>query len=168
MALERPAWYDFIMLISTKSAKETQKIAQNMAQEALKVLAANTTSKALIISLQGHLGAGKTTFTQGFARGLGIKEKVASPTFVIMKKYAVKLPHKNHKAARHANLYHIDCYRIRPEDLWVLGFKEMASDSCSIVLLEWGDRVKRILPKERITIEFRHAGEGKRRLMISA
>ena len=85
--------------------------------------------------MRGDLGAGKTTFTQGFFRGLGIKRNPISPTFVIMRRYAV--PRKHFK-----NIYHFDAYRLkRTEDLAVLGFDDVLSDAKNIVLIEWPERV---------------------------
>jgi tRNA threonylcarbamoyladenosine biosynthesis protein TsaE len=97
--------------------------------------------------LYGELGSGKTTFVQGFARGLGIQEKVLSPTFVIMKSYPIP------RAQR--MFYHIDCYRIKDEqNLLALGWKEIVSDPRNLVLIEWPERIQNILPKDAISISF--------------
>jgi tRNA threonylcarbamoyladenosine biosynthesis protein TsaE len=85
--------------IITKSAEETQKLGKKIAGEM------KSRKTAVVLGLQGDLGSGKTTFLQGFARGLNIKEKILSPTFVIMKKF--QAPTQNFKY-----LYHLDCYRI--------------------------------------------------------
>ncbi|MBU1255478.1 tRNA (adenosine(37)-N6)-threonylcarbamoyltransferase complex ATPase subunit type 1 TsaE, partial [Patescibacteria group bacterium] len=69
--------------IITKSDQETKELAGEIAQEML----GRENSEALVIGLEGDLGSGKTTFIQGIAQGLGIKDKITSPTFVIMKKY---------------------------------------------------------------------------------
>ena len=74
--------------------------------------------KALVIALRGDLGAGKTTFTQGFFRGLGIKRNPISPTFVIMRRYALH-------AEGFRNVYHFDAYRLKKEeDMEVLGVRK--------------------------------------------
>ncbi|MDP2664777.1 MAG: tRNA (adenosine(37)-N6)-threonylcarbamoyltransferase complex ATPase subunit type 1 TsaE [bacterium] len=105
---------------------------------------------AVVLSLEGELGSGKTTFSQGFAKGLGIRGRVTSPTFVIVKPY--KLQTKNYKL-----LYHIDCYRLKkPQELLELGWKDMAANHKAIILMEWGNRVKQILPKHTIRISFSH------------
>jgi len=83
------------MKFVSSSTRETKKFAENLAKE---VRQAESRKKAMVFGLQGDLGSGKTTFVQGFARGLGIKEKILSPTFVILKSYG--------------SFFHIDCYRI--------------------------------------------------------
>jgi len=127
--------------IKTKSASETQKIAKLLAEDILQ--GRPKTKKGLIFAFSGDLGSGKTTFIQGFLKGLGVKNKVTSPTFVIMKHY---------KCA-----YHIDCYRLRkPAELTNLGFKEFLNKPKSIFLIEWAEKIKRILPKDTIWLEFKH------------
>lgn len=94
-----------------------------------------------VLGLIGDLGAGKTVFAKGLAAGLGIKQKITSPTFVLMKVYPV-----NKKSIK--NLVHIDAYRLKSErDLEAIGATEYFSDPSSVVLIEWADRVKKILPK---------------------
>ncbi|MDP2910138.1 MAG: tRNA (adenosine(37)-N6)-threonylcarbamoyltransferase complex ATPase subunit type 1 TsaE, partial [bacterium] len=70
-----------------KSAEETQKIAKNFARKILKETKGR--KEALVFALRGDLGGGKTTFLQGFAKGLGVKEKITSPTFNIFKKFVL-------------------------------------------------------------------------------
>ena len=90
---------------------------------------------ALIFALTGELGSGKTTFVQGFLRGLGVRKKITSPTFVITKSYKLK-------AKSYQTVYHIDCYRIkRPSELLKLGIKEILNDSRNIVLIEWAEKI---------------------------
>jgi len=132
----------------TDSSKETQKIAAGLAK---KFLRAKTKRKnALVFALMGELGSGKTTFVQGFLRGLGIKKKITSPTFVIAKNY--KLKTKNYKQA-----YHIDCYRIKKADeLLKLGLREVLENPQNIVLIEWAEKNKKILPKNFVWLKFEH------------
>lgn len=105
---------------------------------------------ATILALRGDLGSGKTTFTQGFLRGLGVKGRVNSPTFVLMKRFKLK-------NRRFKNAYHIDCYRVKKSsELLSLGLKEIFSNSENIVLIEWPERISRILPKRRINLVFNH------------
>ena len=114
---------------------------------------------ALVIGLEGELGAGKTSFVQGFAKGLGVKEKVLSPTFVILKKYAL---------SSFQYFYHIDCYRLQnPKELLVLGWKEIIANPQHIVVIEWADRVKKILPKDRISISFKTTKDHERSITFS-
>ena len=128
------------------------KLAQILAKEILKTPKKMKT--ALVIGLEGNLGAGKTTFIQAFARGTGIKGRLTSPTFVLMKKYN--------------NLYHIDCYRIKSgQDILALDFKEIVSEPKNIVLIEWVEKIKRILPKGRIWIKFKILGRTQRLITFS-
>lgn len=116
---------------------------------------------ALIIGLEGDLGGGKTTFLQGFAKGLGISQKILSPTFVIMKRFRVK--DLNFK-----DFYHIDCYRIeKKKEVRDLGLKKIISDSRNIVAIEWADRIKEILPGNSLTLKFKFIGENKRKIWLS-
>ncbi|MFZ5559331.1 MAG: tRNA (adenosine(37)-N6)-threonylcarbamoyltransferase complex ATPase subunit type 1 TsaE, partial [Patescibacteria group bacterium] len=109
-------------LFSSKGPKETIRLAKILAREVIK--AKPKIKKSLIFGLVGELGAGKTTFIKAFARGFGIRKRLTSPSFVLMKKYK--------------NFYHIDCYRIKtPEDILALDFKEIISNPKNIVLIEW-------------------------------
>jgi tRNA threonylcarbamoyladenosine biosynthesis protein TsaE len=131
----------------TNSYKETQKLAKDIAKN----LDFN------VIGLRGDLGGGKTTFTQGFAQALGVKDKILSPTFVILKKF------KKTKGY----LYHIDCYRLNNgKELLELGFDDIIKDKDNIVVLEWADLVDDILPKETIFIDFEFINENKRKIWI--
>jgi len=132
--------------IITKSDQETKKLAGEMAQEIME----RSNSEAFVVGLEGDLGSGKTTFIQGIAQGLGIKDKITSPTFVIMKKYNF--------------LYHIDCYRIESDDLLELGFKEIISQPGNIIMIEWAERVKDVLPENTIWIKFEYLDKNKRRI----
>ena len=132
----------------TISSKQTKKLAGFLAQKVLKSRLKQ--KNALILALVGDLGSGKTTFVQGFLRGLGIKKKITSPTFVLIKGY---MPH----ASNFRNVYHIDCYRIKKADeLLKLGLKEILENPKNIVLIEWAEKIKRILPKSTIWIKFEH------------
>lgn len=93
-----------------------------------------------VITLTGDLGAGKTTFTKGIGRGLGVKKVINSPTFTIVKVYRGKLP-----------LYHFDAYRLEDNDS-ELGFEEMF-ESGGISVIEWPQFIEDILPEERLDIE---------------
>jgi len=137
------------MEIITENAKETQKVGEILAQEIAKSKTANR--KALVIGLEGELGSGKTTFIQGLAKGLKIKERITSPTFVIIRKIGW--------------FYHIDCYRVKPRDLLDLGFKEIISRP-NLVVIEWAERARKILPKNSLWIKFKHLGQGKRKISL--
>ena len=145
------------MEIRTKSAKETENIARKLALEAVR--AKNQTS-ALVIALSGALGAGKTTFAQGFAQTLGIKERVLSPTFVLMKIYEIQ------KRARPRHFVHIDCYRIRSaRDIIPLGVKEIFKDTKAIVLIEWPERIRGLIPRNALWIRLKHGEKENERIL---
>ena len=129
----------------SSSSSQTKKIGAILAKEILRKRKGNA---PFVIGLQGELGGGKTTFLQGFAKGLGIKEKILSPTFVILKKFKIK-------DSRLKNFYHIDCYRIqKPKELLDLGFKKIISEPNNIVVVEWADKIKKIMPKGTLWIDF--------------
>lgn len=135
----------------TNSQQETKKLARNFA----KSLQAGD-----VIALYGDLGSGKTTFAQGLASGLGVKKKVMSPTFIFMRSYPIifkKTP---------LTLHHLDLYRGQDEkDFKSLGLNEIFTVD-AIVVLEWADRIKRILPKKRIDIYFENKNGQKRKIKI--
>lgn len=136
----------------TRNQRETNRLAKILAREIIKK--SLKTETALIIGLEGELGSGKTTFIKAFAKGLGIKKRLTSPTFVLMKNYR--------------NFYHIDCYRIKSyKDILGLDFQEIISNPKNIILIEWAEKVKKILPKDVIWIKFKIISEKEREIKIS-
>jgi tRNA threonylcarbamoyladenosine biosynthesis protein TsaE len=122
---------------------------------------------AVILALQGDLGAGKTTFTQGFAHGLGVKRRTASPTFVIMRRFAIPLARSSAKA-RFKNFYHIDAYRLKKLDsLEQLGLMDIFTDPTAVVLIEWPEKIKKVLPRgAKITwLKFRYGKKENERII---
>jgi len=164
--------------VLSQSPFQTQKIGKILAKEFLKTF----TKTALVLGLIGDLGGGKTTFLQGFAKGLGIKEKILSPSFVIFRKFKVKnlkpstrtelgagpVPHRNEvSGAGFKVFYHIDCYRIsKPKEILNLGFKEIISNPQNIVAIEWADRIKKILPKGTLILKFNFINRNQREIEI--
>lgn len=136
---------------TTTSKTQTQKLGAELAKELMG--ACPPKRRGEVICLSGDLGAGKTTFTQGLLKGLKIKGPYTSPTFVVMKKYN--------------NIYHIDAYRIRDKDLLELGWKEMIADKKNIIIVEWAERVKKVIPKDSLWIKFKWVDENKRELKFS-
>jgi len=142
----------------SKSEEETKRIGKELAQSTKNL----KTEKALVISLFGDLGGGKTTFTQGFGQGLNIREKILSPTFVIMKRFEIQ-------ESRFSNFYHIDCYRIKDEkDLSSLEFREILEDSRNIIIVEWAERIQKVLPKQRIDVSFSFVDEKTRKIVVES
>jgi len=141
----------------TKSPTETRKLAEVLIKKFLKY----NTEKAIIIALEGELGAGKTTFVKGLAKALKIKAKVKSPTFTLIKSHKLQ-------ATSYKFLYHLDCYRIKDHrDLTILGIKEILNDPKNIVIIEWSDRVKKILPKNHIKIHIDHINKNTRKICVN-
>ena len=134
-----------------------------MAKLFAEMLAQEMTAKgAVVVALDGALGAGKTTFAQGFAEGLGVKEKVKSPTFVLVHTHALK------KKARFTMFYHADCYRLESEkDVHAIGLDEAMSNSENIVLVEWARRIKKELPKDTIRVTFTYKNERTRKISFN-
>ena len=131
----------------TITAKQTQRVGFLLAEELAKQ---NKASGAVVIALQGNLGSGKTTFIQGFGQGMGVEENILSPTFVILKQYRTEKKESNMQ-----NLYHIDCYRIEgPKDIHVLGWDDIIKEPQNVVLVEWAERIKEILPQDIVWITF--------------
>ena len=109
---------------------------------------AKTLKGGEILSLEGELGAGKTVFTKGLAQSLGIKKIIKSPTFVLMKVFAVK---GNQKIK---NLIHVDAYRLNNfEEFKDIGLEEYL-DKKNIIAIEWGNKIKEHLPKNTKAIRF--------------
>ncbi|MDD4900981.1 MAG: tRNA (adenosine(37)-N6)-threonylcarbamoyltransferase complex ATPase subunit type 1 TsaE [Patescibacteria group bacterium] len=103
-----------------------------------------------IIGLVGDLGAGKTVFTKGLARGLGVKKTVISPTFVLMRVYSLK-------RANIRWLLHIDAYRLKsPKDLLAIGADEYFNRPDAVTVIEWADKIKKILPRRTRLITITH------------
>ena len=152
------------MIYKTKSPKETQKIASLLAEKIKIKKTANTTRGALVVAMEGELGAGKTVFTQGFAKALKIKAKIKSPTFVLMKHYPI--PDSGLRIKKTiSNFYHLDCYRLKNyKDLLPLGIKEILKEPANIILVEWAERVKPILPRNCIKVHIDHIGSKERKI----
>jgi len=143
----------------TISPAATRRVGQKLAQ---KILKDRIKEKAQVIGLIGDLGGGKTTFLQGFAKGLGIKEKVLSPTFIIVKKFQIP-----NSRSRLQNFYHIDCYRIKkPKELLNLNFKKIISDPQNIIAIEWADRIKKIMPPNTLWINFEFINNKTRKIVL--
>lgn len=132
------------------SREETEALGEALAQ---------ALPPGSVVALYGNLGAGKTVFARGFARGLGITEAVSSPTYTIVQEYP--LPGGN------GFFYHLDLYRIADEHA-ALGFgaDEFLDDPASYALLEWPERIRGILPPGRIEVTIRRTGENEREFVL--
>ena len=138
------------MRLVSNSPRRTRQIG--------KLLAKNLTANDIIL-LFGELGSGKTVLTKGIAMGLGIdRNLVISPSFVIMRKYG----------ARRVSLNHFDLYRLKKTDeILSLGYEEYFYDG-AVTVVEWAQRLKGLLPREYLKIEFFIKGNSQRELKITA
>lgn len=137
------------MEIITKSAEETKSLGKKLAIDLSK------NQRGIVIGLIGELGAGKTTFAQGFAEGLGIKNRIISPTFILMRKYG--------------DFYHVDLYRLEKDvenEVRNLGLFDIWEKPENIILIEWAEKIENILPKGSIKIEFELLDEFERKIRI--
>jgi len=144
----------------TKNADQTKKLGETLAK---KILKTRPGKGAFIIGLEGELGGGKTVFLQGLAKGLGIKEEILSPSFIIMQRFRIPT-----NSPKFVDFYHIDCYRIqRPKEILELGFKKIISHPQNIVAVEWAERIKKILPKKNVFIlKFEFINRNRRKIVL--
>ena len=156
------------MIFKTASAKETQKLAADLAR---KTVDSKPLKHAHILALEGELGAGKTTFIQGFARALKIKQRITSPTFVLMRHYKLGTGNPGRPLDSGLGwelLIHIDAFRLKDwHDLASLGIKDILAAPGNIVLIEWAERVQPILPKKHTKIHIDHLEKNTRKITIT-
>lgn len=156
----------------TNSKGETKSLGEQLAKEL---------KPGDFLAFYGNLGSGKTTFIQGLAKGLGIKRRIISPTFIIIRTYKlqIKTPAftkasagKQKAKVKTANqnskfFYHIDLYRTESrDDLLGLGIDEIIKDKNNIIALEWAEKMGDMLPKKRIELHFKYVDENKREITI--
>lgn len=121
------------MVFETMSEEETFELGEKLGQSA---------KQGQIICLDGNLGVGKTVFTQGFAKGLGIEESVNSPTFTIVQVYD----------EGYIPLYHFDVYRIGdPEEMYEIGYEEYFFGE-GVCLIEWSKLIEELIPEEAVRV----------------
>ena len=129
----------------SKAYEETEEIAFRLAQ---------TLKGTEIIAMFGGLGAGKTAFTRGLARGLGINDGVSSPTFALVHEYEGKF-----------NLYHFDMYRINTfDDLYTTGFFDYMDNG--VMIIEWSENIENVLPDNCIKVYIKVVSENEREIEI--
>lgn len=139
------------MILTTYSADETQQLAKKLAEKY---------QNGGILALSGPLGAGKTTFIQGFAQGSGIKQRLISPTFIIIRQYPIP-------GRKNGMFFHIDLYRLdQVHQLEELGLAEIFQNPQNIVLIEWAEKLGKLLPKQALKINFKLLSENIREIQI--
>ncbi len=142
-------------IVITRSAKGTKFLGKKIAQG---IIEQGPADRAFVLALQGDLGSGKTTFLQGFAEGLGVKDKITSPTFVLMKKFMVY-------GLKFKAFYHIDCYRLqKPEEILELGWPEIIANPQNIVAIEWPEKIKKFLPQRTARLGFKFISKSQRKI----
>jgi tRNA threonylcarbamoyladenosine biosynthesis protein TsaE len=128
-----------LQITESRSAEETQAIGQRLAQHL---------GPGDVIALTGELGAGKTCFTQGVTRGLGVTGRVVSPTFVLVNEYRGRLP-----------VHHVDAYRTESlTELLDLGLEELFSGD-GVTIVEWADKLLPLLPAQTIHVHIEGVGD---------
>jgi tRNA threonylcarbamoyladenosine biosynthesis protein TsaE len=133
------------LALATASPEETRAVGRSVA---------GFLGPRDVVSLTGDLGAGKTTFVQGAAEGLGVAEPVLSPTFTLVRRYRGTLP-----------IYHLDVYRLeRMQDVLDVGLEEIL-DEGAVVFVEWGDAIDPLLPPGQLQVVLTLPTEGDRRLL---
>jgi tRNA threonylcarbamoyladenosine biosynthesis protein TsaE len=133
------------------SYEETREIARKFAEGL---------EKGTTICLYGELAAGKTTFTQGLGQFFGIN-RIVSPTFIIMRQYPVT----NHQVVK--TFYHLDLYRLNSvEEIRAFDVDEIWSDPSNLLVIEWPEKFRDVLPKKRFDIYFKANGENERQIRI--
>ena len=145
----------------SRSQNETIEFAKKFAKEL---------KGGEVIGLVGELGSGKTTFVKGLAGGLGIKKNITSPTFVMLKEY--RIPHRHlHISSVNREVYgtlvHIDVYRVEKiDDIKSVGIEDYFGRKDVVMVIEWAEKIKKILPKNTIYINFKHVDENKREIIL--
>ena len=132
--------------VCTENREETHVLGEKLGSAA---------RENMVFLLEGDLGAGKTTLTQGIARGLGIRRNVTSPTFTILKVYQGRMP-----------LYHIDAYRLEGM-VQDLGFEELMEDD-GLTVIEWSQFVSWLIPDEYLRVTITLLEDDKRRFVMEA
>lgn len=139
------------LILVSHSASETKQLGEQIGA---------LLRPPMILAMHGDLGAGKTTLTQGIAAGLGIAQRVTSPTFTLVNEYSL---------SNGWRLIHIDSYRLNAGEAETIGLDEILDDTLAIVIIEWAERVADLLPKERVEIQLLPGDEAQtRRIVISA
>ena len=141
------------------TAMNIKKYLSSSEEETLAIAAtvAAKLPRPAVVTLKGDLGAGKTVFSRGLARALGVEGPISSPTFTIVQEYDIA----------EGRLYHMDLYRIQDDDEAIaFGIDDFLNDEEGICLIEWPQRLEWLLESDLIPIEIRHVSEFERELCI--
>ncbi len=142
-------------VVVTRSEEETAEFAAKLAR---------TIGPGVVLALRGDLGAGKTVFARGFARGLGWEGPVPSPTFTIVQEYEF-----NNESSGIRRLHHVDLYRIDGADTALaFGLDERLPDPEGVSLVEWPERAESLFPPSVVEVSIRHLEGDSRELTVSS
>jgi len=134
------------MIFNSKSENDTNSLGIKMAK---------SLGEFRIICLFGEMGTGKTTFTKAFIKSLGVKSRIISPTYIFVRTYETSF----------RKIYHIDAYRLDEGDRFD-EIKEILDDENAIIIIEWAEKIKSILPKKRLELHFESLNENEREIRI--
>lgn len=138
--------------LETSSSDQTEELGKEIAQNL---------RGGDVVCLYGELGSGKTTFVKGLSTGLGIKSRIISPTFVVIRTHKVENEHGIEK------IYHLDLYRLHNEkEVSDIGLSEILEDKNAVTIIEWPEKAAHTLPKKRIDIHFEYMDEMHRKIKI--
>lgn len=130
-----------IQRVTTNSTAQTMAFGQRLARRL---------KGGEVIALMGELGAGKTTLVKGLAAGLGIRQPVRSPTFLLLRAYPVR----GHKKI--LQLVHVDAYRLKhPTELLAIGLNDYLAKPDTVTIIEWADKIPRLLPRQRVAVRLK-------------
>lgn len=148
-------------IVRTKGERETRALGKRVAEEILHRAAQLSRRSAIVLTLEGELGAGKTAFAKGFARALGCT-RVVSPTYTLMRSW--RLGARVRGRLIRLRLVHIDAYRLKGEkEAEGGGIGEALRDPTNIVLVEWPERIAALLPRRRVRALFEHTARAEER-----
>jgi tRNA threonylcarbamoyladenosine biosynthesis protein TsaE len=146
--------------ITTYSSEETRNLGEKIAKVFMGK--ADKTERATIVSLEGDLGGGKTTFVQGLGRGLGLRDAILSPTFILFRRYDLS-------SQPFSDFYHFDCYRIESQSdqfgLREMGVGQIIKNPKNIVAIEWADKIKSTIEPD-LFLKFSFVSENIREISI--
>ena len=147
-----------LMELVLKNLRDTEKLARRITKEI------SRKGGPSVVALYGNLGSGKTTFAQFLAKALGVKEKILSPTFVIMKTFTITKGNPLYKT-----MTHVDTYRLNSaKDLIALGLNDLLKDKENILIIEWPEKIEKYLPKSTLRLYFKVMGEKERKVIIKS
>lgn len=156
MPVIKPTVSMAVLKNKSQNKKETIKFAQQFAK---------SLRGGEVVLLLGDLGSGKTTFVKGLAQAFGVKEKITSPTFILMQQYKIR----NFANSQTRNFIHVDAYRLKTaQALLDIGLGDWLGRPDTLVLIEWGEKIRPFLRRQKIrfqTIKFQHGRQENDRII---